>query len=348
MMIVNLSILAFAATILSSSSLVAALSAADIPSDLPISSLLTAATAHIANGETNDALTYYDVAITRDPQNYLTYFKRGATYLSLGRTTQASRDFDKVLEMKPGFEGALQQRAKIRAKSGEWAAAQSDYLAHGNSAEGLRELEEAQGAASLATDAEKNGNWDECIAQSGAAIMVASRMLSLRKTRAHCRFERGEVEEGMSDLKHVLQMQPGLTEPHMQISATTFYGLGDLDRGLEQLRKCLHSDPDSKSCKKLYRREKSLDKQLKQLDKLFERKHYATALKTLIPSGEDLGLVQDVKDDVKDLREAGTISQHAPNNLVSLVVERVCEAYHEVGTPYARPLFDMLLTCTDG
>jgi DnaJ family protein C protein 3 len=334
MMIVNLSALAFAATILSSSSLVAALSAADIPSDLPISSLLTAATAHIANGETNDALTYYDVAITRDPQNYLTYFKRGATYLSLGRTAQASRDFDKVLEMKPGFEGALQQRAKIKAKSGEWAAARLDYLAHGNSAEGLRELQEAQGAASLAAEAEKSGNWDECIAQSGAAIMVASRMLSLRKTRAHCRFERGEVEEGMSDLKHVLQMQPGLTEPHMQISATTFYGLADIERGLEQLRKCLHSDPDSKSCKKLYRREKSLDKQLKKLDKLFERKHYATALKTLIPSGEDPGLVQEVKDDVKDLREAGTISQHAPNNLIGMVVERVCEAYHEVNTPF--------------
>jgi DnaJ family protein C protein 3 len=340
MMIVKLPVLALAATILSSNSLVLAISAAEIPSDIPISSLLATASAHVAKGETNDALTYYDVAISRDPQNYLTYFKRGATYLSAGRTAQATQDFDKVLEMKPGFEGALQQRAKIKARSGEWEAAKKDYIAHGNSAEDLKELEEAQGAASLAAAAAKTGNWEECVTQSGAAIMVASRMLSLRKMRAHCRFERGEVLEAMSDLKHVLQMQPGLTEPHMQISATTFYGLADLEHGMDQLRKCLHSDPESKSCKKLYRREKTLDKQLKQVDKFFERKQYASAIKTLLPSGEDAGLVQDVKDDVKDLREAGTISEHAPNNLLGQLVERVCEAYYEVCFCFRRSTSD--------
>jgi DnaJ family protein C protein 3 len=330
MMIVNLSALALAASLLSSNSLVLALSPADIPSDTPISALLNSANAHLAKGETNDALTYYDIAISRDPQNYLTYFKRGATYLSLGRTSQASQDFDKVLEMKPGFEGALQQRAKLKAKAGEWEAAKKDFITHGNSADDLKELEEAQGAASLALIAEKSGNWEECVTQSGAAIVVASRVLSLRKTRAHCRFERGEVLEGMSDLKHVLQMQPGLTEPHMQISSITFYALADLEHGMEQLRKCLHSDPDSKSCKKLYRKEKILEKQLTKMDKYIEKKQYASALKILLPSGEDLGLVQDIKDDVKELREAGTIPEHAPNELVARVVERVCEAYHEV------------------
>jgi DnaJ family protein C protein 3 len=329
-MIVNLSVLAFAATLLSSKSLVLALSSSDIPPDTPISSLLASANAHLAKGETNDALTYYDVAISRDPQNYLTYFKRGATYLSLGRTAQATQDFDKVLTIKPGFEGALLQRAKIRAKNGEWDAAKEDYLVQGGSTEELAELEEARGAATLALDAEKKYNWEECVAQSGVAIMVASKMLPLRKTRAHCRFERGEVQEGMSDLKHVLQMQPGMTEPHMQISGITFYALADLEHGIDQLRKCLHSDPDSKSCKKLYRREKTLDKELAQAKKFIEKNQYASAIKMLLPSGEDLGLVQEIKDDVKELREAGTIPKQSPNDLVTRVVEMVCEGYHEV------------------
>lgn len=327
-MIVNLSVLALA-TLLSSSS-VLAISSSEIPSDTPISSLLASANAHLAKGETNDALTYYDVAISRDPQNYLTYFKRGATYLSLGRTVQATSDFDKVLSIKPGFEGALIQRAKIRAKNGEWDAAKKDFISHGNSGEDLAELEEAKGAASLAIAAEKAGNWEECVNQAGVAIMVASKMLSLRKTRAHCRFERGEVMEGMSDLKHVLQMQSGQTEPHMQISAITFYALADLEHGMDQLRKCLHSDPDSKKCKKLYRREKTLDKQLAQINKHFDKKQYASALKLLLPAAEEVGLVQEIKDDVKELREAGTIPEHAPNDLYVGLVEMVCEAYHEV------------------
>ena len=329
-MIVNLSVLVFASTLLSSSSLVAALSSSDIPSDTPISALLASANAHLAKGETNDALTYYDVAISRDPKNYLTYFKRGATYLSLGRTLQATKDFDKVLSIKPGFEGALAQRAKIRAKNGEWDAAKADFTSHGNSVEDIAELEEAKGAASLAIAAEQAGNWEECVAQSGVAIMVASKMLSLRKTRAHCRFERGEVQEGMSDLKHVLQMQAGATEPHMQIAGITFYALADTEHGIEQLRKCLHSDPDSKKCKKLYRRQKTLDKQLAQVNKNFEKRQYSTALKVLLPSADEAGLVQEIKDDVKELREDGTIPPKAPNELVNRIVERVCEAYHEV------------------
>ncbi|KAG0647360.1 subfamily C member 3 [Hyphodiscus hymeniophilus] len=319
-MIVNLSVLVFAATLLSSNPLVLALSSSDIPADIPISTLLASANAHLAKGETNDALTYYDVAISRDPRNYLTYFKRATTYLSLGRTVQATQDFDKVLDIKPGFEGALQQRAKIKAKAGDWEGARKDYNAARLSVEELTELEEAEGAAKLAFAAEKSGNWEECVVQSGVAIVVANRMLSLRKTRAHCRFEKGEVQEGMSDLKHVLQMQAGQTEPHVQISAITFYALADFEHGMEQLRKCLHSDPDSKICKKLYRREKMLDKQLAQVNKLFEKKQYASGVKLLLPSGEDVGLVQEAKDDVKELREAGTIPQNAPNDLVAATV----------------------------
>jgi DnaJ family protein C protein 3 len=334
-MIVNvkLSTLAFAATLLSSSTLVAALSANDIPADTPISSLLASANAHLAKGETNDALTYYDIAIARDPSNYLSHFRRGAAYLSLGRTAQATEDFEKVLTIKPGHEPALLQRAKIRARNGDWENAKKDYVAlgssHGAEAE-LATLVEAQGAASLAVDAEKSQNWEECVTQAGVAIMVAAKSLPLRKTRAHCRFERGEVQEGMSDLKHVLQMQPGLTDPHIQISAINFYSLGELEQGMDQLRKCLHSDPDSKTCKKLYRREKTIDKTLSQVNKYFEKSQFASGVKLLVPLGEDAGLVQEIKDDVKEWRETGTIPAHAPNYLVTRVVEMVCQAYHEV------------------
>lgn len=327
-MIVNLSTVALA-TLLSSTS-VLAISSSDIPSDTPISTLLASANAHLAKGETNDALTYYDVAISRDPNNYLTYFKRGATYLSLGRTVQATSDFDKVLSIKPGFEGALVQRARIKAKNGDWDAATKDYQAHGNSVADLAELEEAKGAAALAAAAEQARNWEECVSQSGVAITVASKMLPLRKTRVHCRFERGEVMEGMSDLKHVLQMLPGQTEPHVQISVITYYALADLEHGMDQLRKCLHSDPDSKRCKTLYRREKTLDKQMTQVNKFFDKKQYASSLKVLLPAGEDVGLVQEIREDVKELREAGTIPEKAPNELETKAVEMVCEAYHEV------------------
>jgi DnaJ family protein C protein 3 len=330
-MMIPISVWALAATLLSSQTLVLALSPSDIPTDTPISSLLSSANALLAKGETNDALTYYDVAISRDPNNYLTIFKRGATYLSLGRLSQAQEDFDRALSIKPGFEGALIQRAKIKSKNGEWDAAKKDYVAVGEAHEQeVADLVEAQGAATLAAQAEKRGDWEECVAQSGVAMLVASRNVSLRHLRARCRFERGEVQEGISDLMHVLQLQPGLTDPHIKISSMLFYSLMDVERGMEQIRKCLHSDPDSKSCKKLHRREKSVEKALSKINKLFEKKKFSTAVQLLVPSENDAGLVQEIKEDVKELREGGYISPLAPDLLTAKVVEMACEAYTEV------------------
>ncbi|KAI6245244.1 DnaJ subfamily C member 3 [Erysiphe necator] len=328
-MITNISIRVLVTYLFSPLTLVLAISTLDIPIDTPISALLLSANKHLANGETNDALAYYDAAISRDPQNYLTYFKRGAAYLSLGKSLQAKADFDHVLSIKPGFEGATIQRAKINAQLGDWEASKKDYLAHGNLASELAQLEEAKGASILATKAEKARNWEQCVVQSTKAIMVASKVLNLRKIRAHCRFENGEIQDGINDLKHVLQLKSGMIEPHMQISATLFYELADFNRGVDQMRKCLHFDPESKSCKKLYRREKSLEKQIKEVKMGLEKRQYVKTLKMLLPVGDQVGLVQEIKDDIEELRKAGTIVGKPANQLLSLLVEITCEAYYK-------------------
>lgn len=310
------------------------LSPSEIPPDTPIASLVSSAKANLAQGNANDALTYFDVAISRDPQNYLTIFQRGATYLSLGKNAQASRDFDKVLAIRPDFEGALLQRAKIKSKNADWKAARKDYEAANKKGEAeIAQLEEAQGAASLAFDAEKSSDWEGCVHQAGVAILVASTSLSLRQLRARCRFERGEVLEGVSDLAHVLQISPGLVEPHLQISSMLFYAVGDLDKGLAQIRRCLHSDPDSKACSKLYRRQKQVDKTLKQINSFKEKRQFNSAVKLLVGVGEETGLIQDVKADVSSAKELGHIHKNSPNDLYSSLVELACELYSDVILP---------------
>jgi DnaJ family protein C protein 3 len=209
--------------------LASALSASEIPADTPVSQLIKDASVNLASGNTQDALTYFDIAISRDPRNYLTFFKRGAAYLSLGRTAQAQHDFDKVLEIRPGFEGALVQRAKIRARKADWTAARKDYEAAGKADE-IAQLEEAQGAAMMAQEAADKGDWDSCISNAGTAIVVAGGAYDIRKTRARCRFEKGEVVEGIADLQHLLQINTGDIEPHLQSSAMAFYSLGETDK----------------------------------------------------------------------------------------------------------------------
>jgi DnaJ family protein C protein 3 len=203
-------------------------------------------------------------------------------------------------------------------------------------------LEEAQGAAQLAADAEKSQNWDECIHQAGIAIMTAGAVLELRNIRSRCRFEKGEVAEGVSDLHHVLQMNSGSTEPHLRISAMTFYSLGETDKGLAQVRKCLQSDPDSKSCRQLMRTEKNLSKRLKPLNEFVEKRQFASASKLLVKQGDNDGLINDAKADFDQFVSEGLIHSKAPNGLYARLLELACEAYIEV-----RPLWCMV-RMTDG
>ncbi len=272
---------------------------------------------------------YYDAAIARDPTNYLTFFKRATTYLSLGRTSQATDDFQKVLSLKPGFEGAHVQLGRLKARSGDWDAAKEHYE-KAKKTEEIVSLEEAKGAATLAEVAAKEENWEECVKQADDAILTANRALWLRELRARCSFERGAMERGIGDLQHVLQMKPGDTSPHVKISAIQFYALGELAEGMASIRKCLHSDPESKECKRLLKVEKQIDKIVQKVNKGFENRHFTSAAKPLVPSSDSEGLIKEVKDQVHVLREDGTIPKAAGNVLIARLVELACRAYYEV------------------
>lgn len=333
--------LAFLAAILAAPSSTLATESSD-PSSLSISQLLASAKSARAQGHNVEALTYYDLAIKRDPSDYVTLFQRGATYLSIGRSGQAKADFDAVLKIRPGFEGALIQRAKLSARNADWSAAKQDYILVGQKAEQqLLDLEEAEGAAYLAVESEKKGDWESCVNNAGVAIMTAGTALGLRQLRARCRFERGEIQEGISDLQHVLQIHPGDLDPHLHISSMLFYSLGDTERGLSQVKKCLQSDPDHKACKALHREEKAIVKTLEKLNSLFEKRQFASASRILVgnQAEEDPGLLTEVKENIASHNGAGTIHSKAPSELYLSLLEKTCECYvgmnsHKKAAPY--------------
>lgn len=68
--------------------------------------------------------------IEQDPLDYVSYYKRATAYLSLGRTNSAIDDFTKILNLRPGFEKALLQRAKLYAGDGDFLLAKKDLLEH--------------------------------------------------------------------------------------------------------------------------------------------------------------------------------------------------------------------------
>ena len=126
-------------------------------------------------------------------------------------------------------------------------------------------------------------------------------------------------------------MNTGEIEPHLQSSAMAFYSLAEADKGLKHVAQCLQSDPDSKACMKLRRRQKTLEKSLKKVRQFFEKRQFASGTKLLVERGEDEpGLLKEVKSDFNEYVEQGYIYKNSPQGLYQSLVEMTCEGYFEV------------------
>lgn len=108
-----------------------------------------------------------------------------------------------------------------------------------------------------------------------------------------------------------------------------FYSLGDTKLGVDQVKKCLHSDPDSKPCKALFREEKSILKQIDEVETLLEKRQSNSASKALVGKGTDdePGLLSEIKSNIDAHRKAGIIHAKAPSDLYTNQLELTCEAF---------------------
>lgn len=101
---------------------------------------------YLAKGKLQDALTHYHEAVGKfliinfvddrschirflegDPNNYLTYYKRGTVYLALGKAKNALSDLDRVLELNADFTPARVTRGSVHLKMGNYDLAQLDF-----------------------------------------------------------------------------------------------------------------------------------------------------------------------------------------------------------------------------
>ena len=72
----------------------------------------------MARGQLQDALTHFHAALEKDPNNYLTLYRRATVYLAQGRARAALEDLNKVLQIQPEFIQARSQKGSILIKLG--------------------------------------------------------------------------------------------------------------------------------------------------------------------------------------------------------------------------------------
>lgn len=180
-------------------------SAGDSTDSLTTSQLLSKANALLATGQTASALSLYDEALSRDPSDYLTLYRKGATHLALGHLSAAADAFERVLGLSE-YEKARLQLAKIALRNGEYDKGDvhvGKYLGKSKDVEGEEvrtQLKEARSSGAAARKAEKAKRWEDCVNEATKALVVSAHSSELRLLRADCSIAAGDLEGATGDL----------------------------------------------------------------------------------------------------------------------------------------------------
>ncbi|KAG0072536.1 hypothetical protein BGZ93_001168 [Podila epicladia] len=298
---------------------------------------LDQANAYLGKGEYNLALQSYDAAIDKDPSNYLSYFKRAATYLTLGRSNQALADFTTILRLKPDFGQALIQRGRIYTKSGDFAKAKQDLEAFSANHQSdpqaqevpelLASIDEASKALALAEAAAASGKTEECVHILGSAILVAPLYIPFRLQRAECHLARGEVEEAVNDFNratHNAALDPKLMH---RLSTMSYYSLYMPEQALAQIKQCISFDPENKLCKALFRKLKTTEKEMAKLNADLQNGRWAGLINKSV--GGEKSLVRNIETETTTMEEVNNAKGKMPKRLLLKVYSAACKGYTE-------------------
>lgn len=220
----------------------------------------------MAKGQLQDALTHFHAALEGDPNNYLTLYRRSTVYLAQGRARAALEDLNRLIDIKPDFIMARTQKAAILIKLGRLDEAHIELEkvlkreptndeANRNyfAIEGLQKEYKAvraaysdkdhHGTVQLITKLVESCPWD----------------ISLREMRSESYLTLGEPAKAISDLKAATKLMSDNTAAFMKLSRL-YYGLGEAEESLAQVRECLKLDPDHKECFPHYKKVKKVAK----------------------------------------------------------------------------------------
>jgi len=220
----------------------------------------------LARGSYSDALSHFHAAVDADPNNYMSYYKRATVYMALSRPRPALADLDKIMQIKPDFLKARQQRGGLLLKMGRLNEAHIDLE---NVVRKEPGNEEATGLYSMINvlreqveevhDLFNWNNFEPAIEALGGVLEHIPWDATLRELRADCYLGLGNVIHAISDLRSVAKLTTDNTAVYFKL-ASLHYQLGEAEESLNEIRECLKLDPEHKDCYPMYKKVKKVAK----------------------------------------------------------------------------------------
>uniref|UniRef100_A0A667YKN0 DnaJ (Hsp40) homolog, subfamily C, member 3b n=1 Tax=Myripristis murdjan TaxID=586833 RepID=A0A667YKN0_9TELE len=227
----------------------------------------------LAAGQLAEALSHYHSAVEGDSKNYLTYYKRAAVFLAMGKSKSALPDLTRAIQLKPDFLAVSQHEphnvglARDLQRSPDQEEAQ-DQLMKAN------ELEELQEEAHAA---HHRGDYSTTITVLDRVIEISPWDPESRELRAECYIRLGDPQKAIQDLTPTTRLRNDNRAAFLKLSML-HYSLGEHHESLNHIRECLKLDQDDKECFSHYKQVKKLSKQLDAAEELIQEERYQEAI----------------------------------------------------------------------
>lgn len=256
-----------------------------------VSKVRVAAENAFASGDMKKAISLLSKLIELEPANERNYYKRYRAYLSERKYAHALADLSSSLDVNPSYKQGLVQRGKLQLMLGQCNGAAVDFQRvveiFPTDASAQQQLEKSNQCALYIDEAgraQSRGDYQSAHAYLTQVIdetAVSSVLLLLE--RAQLSISLNNPYDAIADLGSVLKLDSS-NLPALQMRGEVFYTLGDkrsLDAALTHFREGLHSDPEHKGMKKLFRQVKKLLKFINNAVAEMERGAFTEAVEEL-------------------------------------------------------------------
>ena len=178
---------------------------------------------------------------------------------------EALSDLTSTLSIKPEDENALVQRSKLYLRMGYCEEAVKDFDSLSKVNPGHKSLNQRNSGEECIINMKKGynlfkrGDYMNARNAFAAAVAVADKSIDLLFKKAECSYWLGDQYEAIADSGKVLKQSPD----HMlalELRASAYYTLGELDMAKEHYRQALKYDPEHKNSKEGHKQIKKLQK----------------------------------------------------------------------------------------
>uniref|UniRef100_M4BVC9 J domain-containing protein n=1 Tax=Hyaloperonospora arabidopsidis (strain Emoy2) TaxID=559515 RepID=M4BVC9_HYAAE len=234
------------------------------------------------------AISLLSKLIDMEPTNERHLYKRFRAYLSERKYSHALSDLSSSLDVNPKFKQGMLQRGKLLMMLGQCAEASQDFQTYvelyPKEAGGQEQVRKSQKCAASIDEAERaqsRGDYQSAYTHltevlEGSAISSVSLLLE----RAQLSVSMENPYDAIADLGTILKLDPSNLVA-LQMRGEVLYSLGDkqsLEAAQSHYRQGLHSDPEHKGIKALYRSLKKLLKFVKRAEDSMQRGAHVEAV----------------------------------------------------------------------